>query len=192
MLIIDCLTDSIIKRVAPGGQLECMCLVPWSNRLYFVSTDYDSIGSFNILYVLDCQNDSVLSQMRLVRNAKSIACNPQDHRIYITDIWDAVLYVFRDEILGIEDRTMLEAKRYMPEIYPNPASSFHAVRLQQSADRQTLKIFDVSGKLIKEVEILRSAQNDGVVDTKISLKGINPGIYFLQFGTRLEKFLVVK
>jgi hypothetical protein len=100
------------------------------------------------------------------------------------------------------------------EVYPNPAKSYFTIRLPQTADRQNLKIFDVSGKMIKEIEILRGvypasfekrdcfagarndkrcgAQNDRAGDIKISLKGINPGIYFLRFGKETKKFLVVK
>jgi hypothetical protein len=94
--------------------------------------------------------------------------------------------------IGIEEeRTTLNAKRFMPEIYPNPARSFLAVRLPQSADRQKLKIFDVSGKLV-----IVSNEVTGVQEYKqkirISLKGINPGIYFLRLGKETKKFLVVK
>jgi hypothetical protein len=77
------------------------------------------------------------------------------------------------------------------EVYPNPARSYLAVRLPQTADRQNLKIFDVSGKLIKEIATPASqSRNDREI--KISLKGINPGIYFLRLGKETKKFLVVK
>ncbi|MEO0114768.1 MAG: T9SS type A sorting domain-containing protein [candidate division WOR-3 bacterium] len=59
------------------------------------------------------------------------------------------------------------------------------------AQSSVLKIFDVSGKLIKEIASPPKAdRNDGEV--KISLKGINPGIYFLKLGNQTKKFLVVK
>jgi hypothetical protein len=109
---------------------------------------------------------------------------------------------FRNDVwyssgLGIvEERTTLDATRKTPEIYPNPAKSVVRVRvpwanLTPNASRPTLKIFDVSGKLIKEAASV-SSRNDGIRETKISLKGINPGIYFLQLGTEVKKFLVVK
>jgi len=50
-----------------------------------------------------------------------------------------------------------------------------------------LKIFDVSGKLIKEIALTGTGQ-----EIKISLQGINPGIYFIRLGTEVKKFLVVK
>ncbi|MEO0115285.1 MAG: T9SS type A sorting domain-containing protein [candidate division WOR-3 bacterium] len=82
------------------------------------------------------------------------------------------------------------------EIYPNPAKSFLTIRLPLSADRSKLnaqgyglKIFDVSGKVIREIEMPSTCKDSEV---KISLKGINPGIYFLKFGNQTKKFLVVR
>jgi hypothetical protein len=77
------------------------------------------------------------------------------------------------------------------EVYPNPAGSFLAVRLPQTADRQMLKIFDVSGKLVKVADEVTSPKSHNQ-EVRISLKGINPGIYFLQVGKEVKKFLVVK
>ena len=101
------------------------------------------------------------------------------------------------DAVGIEkndDRITLDCKL---QISPNPVKSALRVRVPwasftPNASRPLLKIFDVSGKLIKENEILRFTQNDKTGEITISLKGINPGIYFLQLGTKLEKFLVVK
>jgi len=78
------------------------------------------------------------------------------------------------------------------EIYPNPAKSVIRVRVPSSEKEATaIKIFDVSGKLIKEIATSASqSRNDREV--KISLKGINPGIYFLRLGKETKKFLVVK
>lgn len=194
--VINCQNDSIVKKVElPRFGFDCISLIPWSNRLYVVSEDRDSLGNyFNIVYVLDCRNDSVISQCKFGKHAKAMTCNPIDQRIYIADLGDSSLYVFKDEMSGIDEpatpNRIAMTKRV--EIYPNPVKSFLAVRLLPTADRQNLKIFDVAGKMIKEVEVLRSTQNDGVEEVKISFKGIIPGIYFLQLGTKIKKFLVVK
>jgi Secretion system C-terminal sorting domain len=106
--------------------------------------------------------------------------------------------------VGIEEeRPTLNATRFALDIYPNPTRSFLAIRLPLSADRQILKIFDVSGKLVNEIATptefasqsigTRSAlRNDRNGEIKISLKGISPGIYFLKIGKETKKFLVVK
>lgn len=102
--------------------------------------------------------------------------------------------------IGIDEknsRVKMQSAKLL-EVYPNPARSFLAVRLPFSADRQTLKVFDVAGKMIKEIETLRSAQNFrerkgyNYDEAKISLKGINPGIYFLRVGKETKKFIVAK
>jgi len=90
-----------------------------------------------------------------------------------------------------EERSMFKAKRFTLEIFPNPAKSYFTIRLPQSAVGSLLKIFDVSGKLVKVVPTSTIAQ-EYKEEVRISLKGINPGIYFLQLGTKVKKFLVVK
>jgi len=104
---------------------------------------------------------------------------------YFNDVWYSTG-------LGIEEEsTKLDAEPLTPEIYPNPARSFLAIRLPPTAYRSTLKLFDISGKLIKVVNKVTSAQ-EHKQEVRISLKGINQGIYFLKLGTEVKKFLVVK
>jgi hypothetical protein len=96
--------------------------------------------------------------------------------------------------IGIEEENskvkMQSAKLF--EVYPNPAKTVMRVRIPWSVKEQAdLKIFDVSGKLVKEIaSATMLPRNDEKIE--ISLKGINPGIYFLQLGTEVRKFLVVK
>jgi len=78
-------------------------------------------------------------------------------------------------------------------IYPNPAKSFFVVRVPSSDKSQMLKMFDVSGKLVKEIgDCLRQPRNDRTGESRVSLKGISPGIYFLQLNNESEtKKLVI-
>ncbi|MEO0114521.1 MAG: T9SS type A sorting domain-containing protein [candidate division WOR-3 bacterium] len=103
--------------------------------------------------------------------------------------YDIVTIKYRG-LSGIkEDRQPFNAPSSMLNVYPNPAKSVLAIRLSLSADRQAIKIFDVSGKLIREIAT-PSAHNGN--ELKISLKGTKPGIYFLRLGTETKKFLIVK
>jgi DNA-binding beta-propeller fold protein YncE len=191
--VINCQNDSIIKYIELSGQsMECMYLLPWSNRLY--TTIYNRASSFNLLYVLDCRNDSVISQMRFGRIAISITHNSQNHLIYISDEYDSALYVFRDEIAGAEESMTLNALHTISEIYPNPAKLVLNIRMPFSGmEEKYFKIFDVTGKLVSEIASRPSATRNGkMLKTKISLKGFNPGIYFLQLGTEIRKFLIIK
>jgi hypothetical protein len=75
-------------------------------------------------------------------------------------------------------------------IYPNPARTYFNIRLPLSADRSLIKIFDVSGKVVKE--ILRSAQNDNAI--RVPLNGIKNGVYFVKVGDEIvkEKLVVTR
>jgi hypothetical protein len=92
-----------------------------------------------------------------------------------------------------EEHSTLDAKRSTLEIYPNPAKSVIRVRVPFSGEEATaIKIFDVSGKLVREIASSSDWQTRNDSEVAISLKGINPGIYFLQLGKETKKFLVVK
>jgi N-acetylneuraminic acid mutarotase len=92
---------------------------------------------------------------------------------------------------GIEEDSMLDTDHLTPEIYPNPAKG--VVRVSCPLSVKEIKIFNVSGKLVREIASPPKAdRNDRIGEMEISLKGINPGIYFLRFGKETKKFLVMK
>jgi len=87
---------------------------------------------------------------------------------------------------GVEENHQpLSADRLSLEVYPNPAKTFFTLRLPLSADR--IKIYDVSGKLIKEVRSKRQ-------EARISTEGIKNGIYFVKVGAEVikEKLVIAK
>ncbi|MEO0114116.1 MAG: T9SS type A sorting domain-containing protein [candidate division WOR-3 bacterium] len=63
------------------------------------------------------------------------------------------------------------------------------IRVRVPLSVKEIRIFDVSGKLIRAIAT-PSAHTDNEI--KISLKGIKSGIYFLQLGTETKKFLVTR
>ncbi len=97
--------------------------------------------------------------------------------------------MIRDSLVGIDERSTFNAKCAMLEIYSNPARNYFAIRLPQSADHLTLKIYDVCGKLVKEITC-----NQKETETKVSLNGINLGIYFVKVGDAptIKKLVVTK
>ena len=92
--------------------------------------------------------------------------------------------------VGIEERATLNALRKTLTIYPNPAKSVIRVRYPRTVN--TIKIFDMSGKMIRAISLsdFRWTRNDA--EPEIPLKGINPGIYFLQLGAVIKKLLVFR
>jgi len=90
---------------------------------------------------------------------------------------------------GVEEEPLTHYDKHnMLEIYPNPARTYSTIRLPQSVDREQIKIYDVTGKLIKELEIF------GVGELRISLDEIKNGVYFVRVGNDLvkEKLVVTR
>jgi photosystem II stability/assembly factor-like uncharacterized protein len=91
--------------------------------------------------------------------------------------------------LGVEEeRSMLNATRNTLEIYPNPAKTFFTVRAPLNARGSMLRMFDVTGKVVKELE------SSGNRQLRISLDRIKNGVYFVQVGDELvkEKLVVTR
>jgi hypothetical protein len=110
--------------------------------------------------------------------------------IYAQRVGDVVGIDKADDRITSDDRI---------QIFPNPAKS--VMRVRGPLSEKIIKIFDASGRLIKEIATpsefasqsigTRSAlRNDEVVE--ISLKGINPGIYFLELGKKVRKFIITR
>ena len=110
----------------------------------------------------------------------------------IYDFWDdftlgEVFYQpFLTEPIGVEEKEfVLPSEENDFIVYPNPARSYFTIYLPQSANPLTIKLIDVSGKTIKKITPASKRE------IKIFLKGINSGIYFLQVGTKIKKFLII-
>ena len=101
--------------------------------------------------------------------------------------------LFRITTTGIEESSMFQVLPFTLQVSPNPAKSFFVVRVPSSIKSQMLKMFDVSGKLVKEIDS-PSAHNDKVAEMRVSLKGIKPGVYFIQVGDEMvkEKLVVTR
>jgi hypothetical protein len=90
--------------------------------------------------------------------------------------------------LGVEENhSLLSANRILLEVYPNPAKSYFTVRLPQTADRSEIKMFDVTGKIVKSEE-LKGKNN------RIPLDGIKNGVYFVKINNnnQVTKLIVTK
>lgn len=106
--------------------------------------------------------------------------------------------------LGIEEEIgVASGNRAMTssiKLYPNPAKSYFNINFLQMLnqvqyDKLTVKIFDVSGKLVKEIAGVRNRQrNDNII--RISLDGIKNGVYFVRVQTLskaiIERLVVIK
>jgi YVTN family beta-propeller protein len=184
--VIDGAADSVITTITVGGWPYALAYNSMNKKVYCANSTSDNVT------IIDGATDSVIKTITVGGGPSAFAWNPIQNRTYVANYWSNTVSVIRDTIIiGIEETKNPDAISLMPEIYPNPAKLFLAVRLPSSADRQTIKIFNVSGKLVKVEDAVTSPQSHKQ-ELIISLKGINPGIYFLRLGKETKKFLVVK
>ncbi len=146
----------------------------WVYRYNGPANDYDA--AFSIAYGADGNVYAAGSSM--------------DVGIFNTDI----TVISLNPASGIEEREIASLPLAMTsgiELYPNPAKSFFIIRIPSSIKSQMLKMYDVSGKLVKDVD-LPSAHSDKVAEMRVSLEEIKNGIYFLQLNNEPEtKKLVI-
>jgi hypothetical protein len=95
--------------------------------------------------------------------------------------------VINDLSSGIEETRGQRQEARIFEIYPNPAKSYFAIRGPSSVNNNMIKLFDISGKVVKEV---RSKTQEA----RISLEGIKNGVYFIKVGDEMirEKLVITK
>jgi YVTN family beta-propeller protein len=190
--VIDGASDTVIKTIPVGYVPRAIAYNSNNNKVYCANAGQAGYHFDSTVTVIDGVSDTVIKTITDGSGPRAFAWNPIDNRIYVANYWSNTVSVIKDTILiGIEETTNPNPISLTPEIYPNPARSFLAVRLPSTADRQAIKIFDVSGKLVKVTDNVTTAQ-EHKQEIKISLKGINPGIYFLQVGKEVKKLLVVK
>jgi len=89
--------------------------------------------------------------------------------------------VIRD-VPGIEEDRKQSVSRLILQIYPNLAKTFFIIH--SPAAVQSVKIYDVLGKLIKAEELAEFTN-----EKQISLKRINSGVYFLKVNTEDTEFI---
>jgi hypothetical protein len=102
--------------------------------------------------------------------------------------YDRVTVKYVQTMPGVEEnRSPLTANRFSLEVFPNPAKTYFTIRLPLSVDHLQIKIFDVTGKLAKEVTLKTQ-------ERRITLDGIKPGVYFVQVGDEMvkEKLVVTR
>jgi len=88
-----------------------------------------------------------------------------------------------------EDFSSPQAQLKVFSIHPNPAQTFVNIKYHiVNTKNQTLKIFDIQGKVIKEIELMPNTQNV-VWDTRGNLGSLVPsGIYFCVINTSSGSF----
>jgi hypothetical protein len=101
---------------------------------------------------------------------------------YRNDVW------YSTGLNGVEEESStLDASRNTLKVFPNPVSSFFIIRTPLNSQSSILRIFDVTGNIVKSEE-LKGKNN------RISLDGIKNGVYFVKVGDEMEmrKLVILK
>ena len=154
------------------------CALVWNsinNKVYCANERSDNVT------VIDGATNQVITTIQVEDEPHTFAWNSIENRTYVANYWSSSISVIRDVMSGIEEYFLPDVKPLTSEIYPNPAKSFFVIR--SSLPVKEIEIFDVSGKLIKEINF------SSAKEPKISLKGIKSGVYLLKIKTENKEFI---
>jgi hypothetical protein len=153
-------------------------------------------GQSNIGYCHSMDNgvswsqETLLTQYASGQECPSIACAGSKVHIIWMDERDGnweIYYKRNPTGSGIYEfeirNSKLTNKHFV--IFPNPAKNYFTLRFPLFADRLQVKIFDISGKMVKEFK------GFGIEESEISLDGIKNGLYFVQVNNKMIKAKLV-
>ena len=142
-----------------------------------------SLGPFNLL---PCSTLTFYYAVIGSRYGESLMIGPKLDSIALIDISKRVEEYF-ERLIGIKEEFISDNKLSPIEIFYNPIKSFLVLHIKPTTKKEIIRIFDISGKLVKD--FILPSQKEVV---EIPLKGINPGIYFLGFKGVVKKFIFLK
>jgi YVTN family beta-propeller protein len=168
-----------------GDEPSALFYDPINNKIYCANSGTYPSATGTTVTVIDGATDNVITTITVGSGPKAFAYNPQYNRVYVANYYGNTVSVIRDSMMGIQEIENCKLKIDNFSIYPNPAKTYFTVRLPQTANRITVKLYDVSGKIVKEAKIKKQ-------ETRISLEGIMNGIYFIQLDNEtITKKLVI-
>jgi YVTN family beta-propeller protein len=177
--VIDGSTNQVIAIIPVGYYPYALVWNSTNNKVY--CANYYS----NNVSVIDGATNQVIATIPVGSAPRAFAWNSIQNRTYVANFGSSTISVIRD-VTGIEEYFLPDVKPFASEIYPNPAKSFFVIR--SSLPVKEIEIFDVSGKLIKEITF-------STKEPKISLNGIKTGVYLLKIKTENKEFtekLIIK
>jgi len=176
LFVIDCATDSIIRRVLYRGTTRFGALVvrwvPWSNRVYFAG---ETIG--DTLWVLDCRTDSIIARLQLGQAGPAdIQLDPIRQRIFVIGADTMSVHVLRDVVSGVAEPAAPISAVSTLRLWPNPAQDWLWLDGTESP-----MLYSVCGR---KVMALVPGRND--------LQTLTSGVYFVRTrsGTTSQKVVI--
>ena len=178
--MIDGATNQVIATIPVGDYPRALVWNSTNNKVYCANERSDNVS------VIDGVTNQVITTIPVGSVPLAFAWNSIENRTYVANYGSSSISVIRD-VTGIEEYFLPDVKPLTSEIYPNPAKSFFVIRCPLPV--KEIEIFDVSGKLIKEINF------SSAKEPKISLKGIKTGVYLLKIKTENKEFtkkLIIK
>jgi hypothetical protein len=156
MWVVDCATDSILKKFpcTPSGHADlCIRWVPWSNRIYVVNM-FPDVNHNSALVVIDCNTDSVIVPGMLATGdfIRDIQIDPIRQRIFVVGADSYNVYVLRDTGYAGVSETKPAAPRISPGLQVQPTSGgFNLSYSIPVPCRVDLFVYDLAGREIRRL-----------------------------------------
>jgi YVTN family beta-propeller protein len=175
--VIDGATNAIITTIAVGDGPRALVYNLTNNKVY--CANYDSAN----VTVIDGASNAVITTIGVGDHPCAFTWNYAQNRTYVANYYGSSVSVIRD-VIGIEEDTEIATPSARNDfvVYPNPAKTFFIIH--SPAAVQSVKIYDVLGKLIKAEDLTEFTN-----EKQIFLKGISSGVYFLKVNTEEAEFI---
>ncbi|MBM3332763.1 hypothetical protein FJY68_13110 [candidate division WOR-3 bacterium] len=155
MWVVDCATDSVLKKfecVPEGRTMVCIRWVPWSNRIYLVNV-YPNANQLGSLVVIDCSTDSVIVPgMPSSDFIRDVQLDPLRQRIFAVGVDSYYVYVLRDTGYGGVVEARPAGPRLASVLQVQPTSGGYEVSYSVASPcRVDLSVSDLIGREVRQL-----------------------------------------
>ncbi len=156
-----------------------------TNENDYVTIKYNPNGVEQWVARYDCADSFEIAWSMDVDNANNVYVTGRS--VAPISYYDCLTIKYGQVSAIEEDRKPLSANHLSLEVYPNPAKSFFTIRGLRIMDYSTIKLFNISGKIVKEVRCKKQ-------DVRISIDDIKNGVYFVKVNDNIlnQKLIVTK
>ncbi|MEO0052356.1 MAG: hypothetical protein ABIK11_07475 [candidate division WOR-3 bacterium] len=178
IITIDCQNDSITGTIDEiAGMRFYFCSQAYSEECNHVYISFTTWDYRRWVAVLNSKNDSVLSYLSIqARVFQDMLWNPVNRKVYLAGYWDSCIYVFRDSLVGVEERGVVSSPA---EAEPTLVRSILYLPERAGAAGKPVLV-DITGRRVRE---LVPGAND--------VRGLTPGVYFVRSNAGVERKVVI-
>jgi YVTN family beta-propeller protein len=179
--LINCATNTIMATYQFPAGTRPYALSATGNYLYCAN-----VGSNNIAAFVKHNLNPTAAFENINYPVTLLSVN---WRTYIANLWASTISLIIDPT-AIDEQSVHELHPVTFTVYPNPARTFFTIRLPRFAERTEIKIYDVTGKMVKKQEF----KSLRVSELRVSTQGLNQGVYFIRVDNlpKLKKIEVIK